>query len=340
MPDEDNPLPLRLRPGLRLGVIYCLSNLVTAGREQERVVDFEVVSVANAVKTALEEKGCQVDLVDLGSAGFGELRSYDWIFNLAETIDGFPYTEYEITEQLETMGIGFSGSSSTVLKVCLDKSLTKAALAAAGLNTPAYEVINPGDQIKTGLKFPVFVKPLHEDGSVGISNDSIVHSNAGLAAKVSQIHRMYAQGALVEEYIAGRDILASVLGNGSAAEVLPLSECTYGHYDGPPILTFAAKWMSESAPYQKIEVACPCTLDPETARLIRSMALQACAVLGCRDYVSVDFRLDGRTPYILEVNANPCINPDGAGFVRAGGEAGYSYTELVARIAAASFARL
>ena len=317
---------------MRVGVIFCATNDLPANREVEKLADYEVVEVAHAVRSALEENGYQADLVNFGSTSLEALKSYDWFFNLAESTSGFPMAEDEVAEWIESLGIGFTGASSATLKACLDKGHSKFVLKQSGLNTPAWEVFHPGDPLVTALTYPLFVKPIHEDGSIGIDDHSIVHDHRTLVTKVQEVHARYKQAALVEKYIQGRDIAASILGNGSEAMVLPLSECVYRRRSWPKILTFESKWVPGTKDYQASDFTCPCVLEPEVQDLIAAMALKAYHVMGCREYARVDFRLSGKTPYILEINPNPCINPRESGFVMSSEVAGFSYPELIARI--------
>ena len=324
---QSNPLPVS-----SIGIIYCTSSLSSTGREFEKVADCEVIEVAHAVKAALEEKGYRAELVDLDPARIGDLRKFDWVFNLAEPIDCFSMSENQIAQEMEKLSIHFTGAGSNTLKDCLDKSITKAKLYNNGIPTPVYDEFQAGDPIITKCKFPMMVKPVHEDGSIGISKDSVVVDGAGLAVQVEKIHSLYHQAALVEEYIDGREIDVAILGNGDEAIVLPLSEITYPDQPGPKILTFAGKWFTESIDFQVTIAKCPCDLDPEVEARIKEIALKSFHVLHCRDYARVDFRLKGNTPYVLEVNPNPCINPNGAGFVRSANVAGLTYTDLINHI--------
>ena len=317
---------------LFIGVIFCSSDVTVPGRETEKLADSEIFDTAQAVKTALESQGHLVELVDLGKMGVEVLRKFNWIFNLAENVFGFPYQEYEITEMIEHLGIGFTGANSACLKACLDKAWTKTELIRCGITTPAFDVYQSGDAIHSQLHFHLIVKPVHEDGSVGITPDSIVEKPADLPSRVKKIHEIYCQSALVEEFIDGRDITASVIGNGSEAVVLPLSECIYPEQDIPRLLSFEAVWQPDSKAYQSIIAKCPSDLDPEEEQRIKTAALSAYRIMGCRDYCRVDFRLKDKIPYALEVNPNPCISPDDAGFVRSGKASGLSYQELVNKI--------
>lgn len=319
-------------PFQNVGIVYCTSPLTVRSREFEKLADCEVIEVACAVQAVLQEKGYSATLIDLNPNQIPDLCKYDWIINLTETIYGFPFTEYEIAEQMERLHIRFTGSGSQALRLCLDKAITKAMLMQYGVNTPVYDVFCPGDQVWTKCRYPVIVKPVHEDGSIGISNDSIAWNDTELAQRVENIQQVYHQAALVEEFINGRDITASVLGNGDEAIVLPLSEIAYPSQIGSKFLTFEAKWLSGTLDYQASFAICPCVLDPLVERKIQQTALAAYYIMGCRDYARVDFRLKGDVAYVLEVNPNPCINPDDSGFVRCGKAAGFQYADLIYQI--------
>jgi D-alanine-D-alanine ligase len=315
-----------------VGIVYCTSTTSASGREDEKRADCEVIEVAQAVKSALEEKGYRAELVDLDPTRIADLQRFDWVFNLAESIYGFPLADYEVAKKMEENNIRFTGSGSKTLKACLDKAVTKCELLRNGIGTPAYEVFQPGNKIFNMLGYPLIVKPIREDGSIGITLDSIARNDEELEQRVEKVHRMYSQAALVEEYIEGRDITASVIGNGEEAVVLPLSEITYADQAGPKLLTYKAKWSPDTHEYQSTKARCPCILSLKAEALIKDIALRAYRVMGCRDYARVDFRLRGRVPFVLEVNANPCINPDDSGFVRSSKAAGYSYTDMVMKI--------
>ncbi len=316
----------------RVGIIYCTSQVSASGREIEKRADFEVIEVAQAVKSALASYGYHADLVDLDPTQIAGLKEYDWVFNLTESIYGYPISDYEITEQMEKYGIGFTGSGAGALRTCLDKAATKCELLRNGIDTPAYEVFQPHSSIFNMLDYPLIVKPLHEDGSIGITTDSIARNASDLEGAIERVHHLYQQPALVEEFIEGRDITASVIGNGPDAVILPLSEITYPEQVGPQFLTFNAKWVPDTFDYQNTAAECPCNLERTIENRIKDIALRSFQAVGCQDYARVDFRLRGEIPFVLEVNPNPCINPDDSGFVRSSKAAGYSYEAMVAKI--------
>ncbi len=324
---------------LRVGVIYCTSKISAKGREMEMVANHEEAEVAQAVGQALEERGHQVELVDLDPVRMDDLTRFDHIFNLAETMYGFPLRDYEVAERLEELHIGFTGSGSMAIKACVNKAVTKKKLRKRDIPTPPFEVLDFGTYSNGRLAYPLFVKPVHEDGSIGIDEGSIVYNPAELATRVKYIHSQYTQAALVEEFIEGRDINISVLGNGSEVVTLPPAECAYPEGQGTRFLTYATKWLEDSQAYRTAFERCPSVLDPVVEQKMREIAVRSSRIMGCRDYVRVDFRLKGDTPFVLEVNPNPSINPQGSGFIYATEASGCSYTEMINRIIECSLKR-
>jgi len=329
--NEDSPSHLESSVN-DVAIIYCTSSAYTGAREIERLADQEIIEVAQAAKSGLELNGYRVDLVDLKPMEIASLKKYDWVFNLVETIFGFPLADFEVAEQLELFGIPFTGSTAKTLKSCLNKSITKGVLIKSHISTPAFEVVEPGFLPRKAVKYPVIVKPVREDGCVGITGESRVMTDGDLEKQIQRIHQVYQQAALVEEFIDGRDITVSILGNGDDAVVLPISEIIYTNQSKPNHLTFDANWVSGSPEYLASKSQCPSVLAPDVEKRIKALALHSYRIMGCRDYARVDFRLRNETPFVLEVNPNPCINPDGAGFVNSARCAGYPYPSLVTRI--------
>jgi D-alanine-D-alanine ligase len=171
---------------------------------------------------------------------------------------------------------------------------------------------------------------LSEDASLGITRESFVRNDVELKNRVEYVLSRYRQPALVEQYIAGRELNVALLGN-TQPEVLPISEIMFNFSDEPKIVDYSAKWFRESDEYEKTVPTCPADLTPSTRTAVESWALQAYQALCCRDYARIDIRLKGTTTYILEVNPNPDISPD-AGFVRSLKVAGISYEAFIERL--------
>jgi D-alanine-D-alanine ligase len=305
-----------------------------------------VMARLQAVKEALLSLGHSVKGMEMKeelSPMMGKIlrAGADLIFNLCEEFNGQSQLEMNIAALIELLKIPFTGSSALVLGLSQDKGKTKSILAHYGVPTPAYRVWSqeePGSP--SPLRFPLIVKPLWEDASLGIGNDALVSGPDALRQQVEKIHRLHHQPALVEEYIDGRELNVSILGN-KDPEVLPISEIDFSTLPPglPKICGYEAKWVEHSPEFDHTVPLCPASLPRGVEKRVREAALRSYQTIDCRDYARVDIRLglDG-IPYVLEINANPDISPD-AGMPRSAKVAGYDYTQLIGRIVELTWAR-
>lgn len=260
------------------------------------------------------------------------INSYspDAILNFIESVEGISSYEYCMVGLFEILKIEFTGSQAQTLGNCLNKWRAKCILKANNINTPKAVVINnPNDLYEKTfkLKFPVILKLLTEDASIGISEYSVVKSFDGLLRHSQFLSDTYNQKIIAEEFIEGRELNVAILGN----EVLPISEILFdGLPDGlPKIVTYDGKWIAESVYYENTKPTCPANLDVRTKKRVESVALRAFNALGCRDYARIDIRLsENGIPFVIEVNPNPDISSD-SGFARAAAAAGISHAELL-----------
>jgi D-alanine-D-alanine ligase len=264
----------------------------------------------------------------------------DCVVNLVEFFRDDPEQEHNVPALFELLNIPYTGNRPLSLSLCQKKPQAKALLAASGLRVPRGLVIDRGPVPRDGdlrLRYPMIVKPAHDDASGGIDAGSVVHDRAQLEARVKLLLAEHTMAALVEEYIAGRELHCAILGT----EALPLYEMRFkGGIDDqgrtlPNIITYRAKWDPYSRDHYAVESKCPPDdLAPEVVARIQDVALRAFHAVGCRDYARVDMRLDEATgdPYILEVNPNPDL-ADSCAFaqcVRASGRSyGQALNELV-----------
>jgi D-alanine-D-alanine ligase len=307
------------------------------GEAIDRIAEQGAEREARAVMKALATLGHQPVLVSLGDdiTTFAlELRHLrpDLVFNLCEAFWGESRKEMHVAALYDLLGLVYTGAAPLSLGLTQDKARTKDLLSRHQLPTPRYCLVKLGEHFPKvkDLVYPLIVKPRWEDASQGISNESVVENQKELAARIDYVHRTYQQGALVEEFIEGREINAAILGNGPH-DVLPLSEITFHPDLARPIVSFEGKWLEQSQQYRMTEPVCPAPLKARNEILVRDVALRAYKLLECRDYARVDIRLRDGVPYILEVNANPDISPD-AGLARSAGVAGFSYPQMIERI--------
>lgn len=321
---------------LQVVVLYSLALGLERGRPQDRIADEETGAVARAITTALEGQVRRVEMVPVWNDLPTALARYDpnqvVVFNLVESLGGRPFTEPEPPRILRSMGFVHTGASYRSLVRTANKLTTKKLIEAAGLRTPRYQVFRSSIQRSPSVSLPAIVKPVAEGGSFGITQDSLATTPEGLTERIRTCLEIYRQPALVEEYIAGREINVALWGNG-LPEVLPISEIVFD-WTGDPLkqfVTFECKWLEDSPEYRGTPAVCPARLTQEEQERIETAAVQAYRLLGVKGYARVDMRLKDGIPYILEVNGNPDLAPD-AGFFRSAKAAGYSYPEMLVRI--------
>ncbi len=272
--------------------------------------------------------------------------SPDVIFNFVESVEGISSYEYCTAGLFELLGFEYTGNTPFSLGNCLHKERTKNILRSFKIRTPKSFILNlhrkPGNMSiqpeleirslkKFSLKFPVILKLLNEDASIGISEFSVVNNPDELKKQFEFLFETYKQDIIAEEYIDGRELNVAILGK----NVLPISEIDFtGLPDGlPKIVTYDGKWIAESIYYEYTKPKCPADIDKKSKKKITTLALEAFNALSCRDYARVDIRVDkSGKPYIIEVNPNPDISED-SGFARAAAAKGISYPELLFTIA-------
>lgn len=295
----------------------------------------EIVFVEQAIEKALGEHGHRTVAVPIKDDLWGPLQKFDpkdWlIFNLCESIRNKTYLEPYIISVFEHLGFRYTGSPRNSLANCLNKARAKEIIQAHGLPTAQYQIFTPWS-IQRHLEFPLFVKPLSEDASIGITRNSVVHDDQGLRRRIRYVWDTYHQASLVEEFIEGREFNVTILGNESP-RVLPISEINFSRIPDPfaRIVSFRAKWVPTSEEFIATPPTCPARVSDSIKNKIADVALRAYQAMGLRDYGRVDIRLRGNTPYVLEVNPNADLASD-AGIARAAGVAGMTYADLADEI--------
>jgi len=303
----------------------------------EEIAVLGVLNAVDAVHQTLLELGYHVTHIPLmPPLDFAERRlsslDTDLVFNLFEGFCGQPKTEAFVPKALSELEIPFTGCPAAALRLGLDKAKVKVLLQAAGIRTPDFQLLNPEILYMFRLSYPCIVKPRSEDASHGLSEASVVTDSISLERQVRLISASYVGGAIVEEFIDGREFNATILGNYKCI-VLPVSEITYSlPPKKPEILTYAAKWETDSPYFQGTRVVCPAEVSTEEYQIISKTALAAFHLLGCRGYARVDMRMDKEGhPNVIEVNPNPDISLD-AGAARQAETAGMNYTQFIAKI--------
>lgn len=323
-----------------VAVLYNKPKPPIKGEAKDLIADEGVVICAKTIINGLQSLGVQVvDLpydkdVETVLTRFSPEEYV--IFNLGEGMAGKFYEEARIAWALEVMGFKFTGNGGDAIARSTNKALAKALLQRSGLKTPEWWLFGDtqhlDDLLANRLPFPLIVKPVAEDGSIGLSTSAVVQTPKELRDRIAYIRETYFQSALAERFIVGRELNVALLGN--HPEVLPLAEIDFSDFADPyqQIVSFEAKWKEESFEYSHTPTICPANLHPRLADRIRRAAVKAWHVIGCSGYARVDIRLDEKNiPYIVEVNCNPDISSN-AGFHIAARTAGYSYKKMIIHI--------
>ncbi len=320
----------------RILVLYNESPALIKGEPHDMLAEQGVIACAQVVAEALAHR-YEVRRVPIHADVETVLAAYpptDWlVFNLGEGMQGRLFEEARIAWALEAMGYRLTGSHGIALARSIDKAHAKRLFGRAGIPTPPWRLYRNVAEVDDALGFPVIVKPVAEDASLGIGPDAVVHDSPALKAQVEHITTCYRQAALVERFIAGREFNVSLWGE--PPEPLPLAEIDFRDFSDPyeQIVSFAAKWDAGSFEYSHTPVLCPADVSPRLAQRIREAALAAWRVIGCRGYARVDMRVDAHEhSYVVEVNCNPDLSPE-AGFFQAVRTTGLNYAEMVWRIA-------
>jgi D-alanine-D-alanine ligase len=249
-------------------------------------------------------------------------------FNLCESLAGDARLETAVPLILELLGIACTGSPPPALSNALSKNRVKKRLLEAGVPTPKGLVMR-GPQDPCDLPFPLIVKPVHEDGSAGITSRSVVHDEASLRERVAEVVGTFRQPCLVEEFIPGRELNVALFGY-PTARVLPLQEIDFSLLPPhePKIVSYAAKWEEGSVADRGTRPVLHPQLPSGAAARVRRVAVEAFRAVGMRDYGRVDVRLCSTgTPYVVDVNPN-CDLSRHAGMARAAAAVGIDYPSL------------
>src|SRR5947199_8098518 len=172
----------------------------------------------------------------------------DILFNLVEQFRNKSEFDQNIVSFFEMQGLPFTGCGSTGLTLCKHKGISKKILHYHGIHVPNFVVIPRGQRIARPrqLKFPILVKPVKEEASYGISRASFVENDEQFRERVAFIHEKYASDGIAEEYIEGRELYVSLMGNVRLA-VFPIRELVFREVplNEPKIATYKAKWDEE-----------------------------------------------------------------------------------------------
>jgi D-alanine-D-alanine ligase len=254
----------------------------------------------------------------------------DFVFNLVESINNKGELIYFVPALLNMYSIPYSGNSLESIFLTTNKPICSKSMKTAGIVNPNSYTPSQAGMLVPGRKY--IVKPIWEDGSLGITAKSVFECKPGFEENLKGLDDSH---WFIEDYIDGREFNISVLAGKDGPEVLPPAEIVFLNYDKdrPRIIDFKAKWEMDSFEYINTVREFPGNnLNTQLQANLREAALSCWKLFGLKGYARVDVRTDSNdNVFVIEINGNPCISPDG-GFVAATKEAGYPFSEVLQRI--------
>lgn len=268
----------------------------------------------------------------------------DLVMNCVEGFRNDDHLDYLFPALLEAGGHRYTGSAPLGLLVSRDKAISKQILSYHGIRVPGFLTWRVEEEVEQApdLRFPLIVKPLAADASAGIAQASVVEDKEALRERVAFVHQRFEQPAIAEEFIPGRELYASMIGNGDQLEPLPLTELVFDKEKTEPeerIATQSAKW---DEPYRKrkgIRNVFARPVSSAARERIDEICHTAFRALWLRDYARIDLRLTEEDElWVLEANANPFLSR-GHEIANAAEKAGMPYPRFIQRIVDEAMAR-
>ena len=295
--------------------------------------EYDVISTLTAMGHEVQALGVHDDLGDIRRA------SSDWkphiAFNLLEAFDDVTIFDMNVVSFLELLKLPYTGCNSRGLLLARDKSLSKKLLAYHRIPVTEFEVFRVGRPIRRAkrLSFPLIVKSLTQEASIGISQASVVESDEKLKERVTFVHESIGTAALVERYIEGREIYVGVLGN-QTLQALPVWELFFTNMPegAKRIATDRVKWSVKYQNKYGIDSGPAKDLPDLVGSQIQHLCKRAYRALELSGYARIDLRMDqeGKV-WILEANPNPQI-AKGEDFAASAEKIGISYETVIQRI--------
>ena len=299
---------------------------------------FQVQSVRGAL-TALghecSELGITLDL-DSFSVEIKEMAP-DLVFNLVESVGGKGSLIYLAPSILDALSIPYTGSGTDGIYRTSNKLFAKEWMSANNIPTPDYYSFDNLKEDHTPISGDYIIKSVWEHASIGLDDHSIItpESATELAKEMTRRKNILGGHCFAERYIEGREFNLSMLAYRNGTEVLPPAEIQFNSYnDGKrKIVGYDAKWAQDSFEYHNtIRSFDFHDDDMHLLQHLKDISIRCWKAFNIRGYCRVDFRVDeNNRPWVLEINANPCISPD-AGFMAAAGRAGLKAEDVIKRI--------
>jgi len=303
--------------------------------------ELDVIHQVHAVTSSLEQLGYSViqhafsDNLDM----MNSIKKAEplFVFNLVEAFPGKGKRIFLAPAILECLNIKYTGCSATAILLTANKIITKKLMKARDIPTPPWVTDNDNKGFTKSDKY--IIKAVYEDGSMGLNQGSVVTANS--ISKLRQIikseERRTGNEVFAERFIDGREMHFSIIGEKGKPRLLYPCEIKFTGYEEinqAKIVDYRAKWEVDSIEYintvssNSIE-----DYDQELVEELNKISVTCWYEFGLKGYARIDFRIDNEgKPWVLEINANPCITPKESSFIRAAGKSGLDFNEVVKKI--------
>jgi D-alanine-D-alanine ligase len=327
---------------MRIGLSYDLKEAIPIEQAgcDDAFEEYDSSETVEFIAASLEAGGHTVVMLG-GGREFLEntLREkVDFVFNIAEGRGTYRSREAQVPSILEMLDIPYSGSDPQCLAICLDKPPAKKLVAATGVCTPKWRVINDKKELykMDGCDFhlPAIVKPAYEGSSKGIRLTSVVENSKQAIEVMESLLEKYRQPVMMEEFITGDEVTLGIIGN-SPPKVLGMMRILPKRRDSYFVYSFEVKRNY----LDLVEYECPARLDSKVLQNLEESGLNAFRALGCRDFARLDFRVSPEgVPYFLEINPLPGLG-NHSDLVIMAKKMGWTHRELIAGVLNAALER-
>ncbi len=309
-----------------------VASSLTAREAFDIKTEADVISTLRKIGHDVHVLGVQWELRPVREAV--DVLKPDIVFNLLEEFHGETVYDHNVVGFLELMKVPYTGCNPRGLMLSRGKALSKKLLAYHRIRVPDFAVFPMGRKVRRPprLAFPLIVKSLIEHSSLGISQASVVDSDEKLSERVRFVHERIKTDAIAEQFIVGRELYVSVLGNDRLRAFTPWELKVERGGDEPLIATARSKHDPDYQAKKGIIILAAQELHPDLEAQMLHDSKRIYRILELSGYARIDFRLDaeGRT-YFLEANPNPDI-AEQEEFAAAANFDGIAYPKLLERI--------
>ena len=339
--DKRSSVPRKTRKVLRIGFTYNLKRIIPGDDyTTDQEAEYDSPKTIEAISMALKALGHEV--VELEATSDLPVRlgstDLDLVFNIAEGLKG-RNREAQVPALLELLDIPYTGSDPATLALTLDKGIAKRVVRASGIATARGQLfLNVKDKLDRELNYPLIVKPVAEGSSKGVLSTSVATNEMELRELVARILARYKQGALVEEFLPGREFTVALIGE-KRPRVLPPMEIVYNKEKiKSPYPVYSYEYKLD--PRGEIHNQVPAQMTAELQKDVEDVARGAFDALGCRDFARIDVRLnaEGKACFI-ECNPLPGLTPKWSDLCLISDAVGMDYTTLIAELVSPAIRR-